>query len=162
MFRVFVSYSTRDLENVATLRQALVGTGVEVFVAEHSVEPSQSLSHTIARAIEACDLFVLIWSKNAKASDWVSQEIGKAHSLKKRILPLVLTDGLTLPGFIGDLKYLPVYKDPEASLNWAREFILRQFEAKQAVLAAAQQQKQNETLAVLGLGALLLWALGQK
>jgi len=121
------------------LQQALTGTGVEVFVAEHSVLPSQGLGSTISQAIAGCDLFVLIWSTNAKASEWVSQEIGQAHSLGRTILPLVLTEGLALPGFISDLKYLPVYKDPQQAIERARNVVLQLFQEKQSALLAQQK-----------------------
>jgi len=159
MFKVFVSYSTHDLTNVAQLQQSLSGTGVEVFVAENSVIPGQPLSEKISSAIASCDLFVLIWSVNAKNSEWVSQEIGKAHSLNKQILPLVLTNGLTLPGFISELKYLPVFKDPEAEILKARTIVLDGLNAKRALVA---KQKQGEAIAWLGVGAFVLWAFSQK
>ncbi len=135
MFKVFVSYSTHDLRNVNELQQSLDGTGVEVFVAEHSVLPSEHLSAKISSAISACDLFVLLWSENAKASEWVSQEIGKAHSLHKKILPLVLTEGLNLPGFISNLKYLPEpgsstpgggRESPESACPWGSRILVVQ------------------------------------
>jgi hypothetical protein len=159
MIKVFVSYSSLDLSNVAVLQQSLVGTGVKVFVAEHSVRPSEGLSERISVAIAACDLFVLLWSSNAKASEWVSQEIGKAHSLNKRILPLVFTEGLKLPGFISDLKYLAVYKNPAAAMKRTRSMILEELRTKQATI---EKQKQNEALVLLGLGAFVLWAFSQK
>ena len=168
MFKVFVSYSTLDLQNVTELQRTLVGTGVKVFVAEHSVLPSQALAPTISRAIAACDLFVLIWSKNAKASEWVSQEIGQAHSLQKRVLPLVLTEGMALPGFISGLKYVPVFKDPAKGIVSARNVMLRLLKAKQAALFAQRavqqrkKQKEKENMALLGVGAFFLWAVSQK
>lgn len=159
MFKVFVSYSTHDLQNVTELMQTLDGTGVEVFVAEHSVLPSEPLSETISSAISSCDLFVLLWSMNAKSSDWVSQEIGKAHSLNKQILPLVLTEGLTLPGFIGGLKYIPVYQNSDAALVQARTIVLERFSEKRSF---EEKQKQEQALGLLGLGAFILWAISQK
>jgi len=159
MFKVFVSYSTQDLKNVAELNQSLVGTGVEVFVAEHAVLPSEQLSAKISSAISACDLFVLLWSENAKASEWVSQEIGKAHSLNKQILPLVLTEGLNLPGFISDLKYLPVFKDPQAAIAQAQEFILKQFQSKREV---TRQKEAGDARSLLVLGGIALWLFSQK
>ena len=108
------------------------GTGVEVFVAEHSVSPGEHLSAKISSAISACDLFVLLWSANAKASEWVPQEIGKAHSLNKQILPLVLAEGLHLPGFMSDLKYLAMYDNPESSLEEAKTIVINGLRAKAA------------------------------
>lgn len=159
MFKVFISYSTHDLKNVTELMQSLVGTGVEVFVAEHSVSPSEQLSDKISSAIAGCDLFILLWSSNAKASDWVPQEIGKAHSLQKTILPLVLDEGLALPGFISDLKYLPVFRNPQAAMAQAQDFVLKQFQAKQA---AIRQKEQENARNLLVLGGLVLWLFNQK
>lgn len=159
MFKVFISYSTHDLKNVLELRQSLTGASIEVFVAEHSVVASQPLSETISSAIATCDLFVLLWSANAKASEWVPQEIGKAHSLHKPILPLVLEDGLALPGFISGLKYLPVFRDPQASMMQAQEFILKQFQAKQV---ATRQKEEESTRNLFVLGGLVLWLFSQK
>ncbi len=159
MFKVFVSYSTHDLKNVAELRQSLVGTGVKIFIAEHSVAASQPLSETISQAISECDLFVLLWSANAKASEWVPQEIGKAHSLRKTILPLVLEEGLDLPGFISGLKYLPVFRDSQAAMAHAQEFIVKQFQAKQA---AVRQKEDEKVRNLVVLGGLVLWLFSQK
>lgn len=160
MFKVFVSYSTHDLKNVTQLHQSLKNTGVEVFIAEHSVVPSEKLSDTISAAIASCDLFVLLWSSNAKASEWVAQEIGKAHSLQKKIFPLVLEDGLGLPGFIHDLKYIPVFRDPQAAIEQAQAFVLREFEAKRTSLRIKQEQDEARNFLVLG--GLVLWLFSQK
>ncbi|HWI80717.1 toll/interleukin-1 receptor domain-containing protein [Ramlibacter sp.] len=159
MFKVFVSYSTHDLKNVTELQQSLAGTGVDVFVAEHSVAASETLSEKISSAIAGCDLFVLLWSANAKSSDWVSQEIGKAHSLGKTILPLLLDEGLTLPGFISGLKYIPVFANPQAAMAQAQDLVLKQFQAKQAAL---RQKEQEESRNLLVLGGLVLWLFSQK
>ena len=86
-------------------------------------------------------------------------EIGKAHSSGKRILPLVLTEGLHLPGFISGLKYIPVYKNLEDAMTKAKRIILDQLQIKQAAL---EKKKQNDTLVLIGIGAFLLWAFSQK
>lgn len=164
-YKIFVSYSTHDIEKVELLRQQLIGTPIEVFIAEHSVIPSEDLGEKISKAIEECDLFVVLWSENAQDSDWVSQEIGRAAALKKTILPLVLTEGVGLPGFISNLKYLPVHKNPEAALAKAREIIITSYNKKVHAynLAKAEEQKQKDkdTLALVGIGAFLLWAFSK-
>jgi hypothetical protein len=159
-FKVFVSYSTNDLAHVEKLQQQLAGNPIELFVAEHSVSPSQDLAQTINNAIQQCDLFVLIWSKNAEASAWVSQEIGKATALKKTILPLVLDEGMSLPGFIQNLKYLAVHSDPVAALQQARNIIVETYEQK-VHRAAAVAQAEKDKLALMGIGAFLLWAFSK-
>jgi hypothetical protein len=161
-FKIFVSYSTKDLSQVELLRQQLRATPIEVFVAEHSVAPSQELAPLIASAINACDLFVLLWSMNAKNSDWVSQEIGRASALGKQILPLVLSEGIALPGFIQGLKYLPIHRDPNGSLAAARSLIVAEYEVKELKIAsAAKEKKEKDALALMGIGAFLLWAFAK-
>ncbi|MES9903046.1 MAG: HigA family addiction module antitoxin [Sedimenticola sp.] len=161
--KIFISYSTHDLPQVELLQQQLGGTPIEVFVAEHSVQPSEDLGQVISNAISTCDLFVVLWSNNAQYSDWVSQEIGKACTLNKTILPLVLNEGISLPGFINNLKYLPVYKAPEEALNKAREVIINQYNKKLSLLKQAEGKKQSdkEALFLMGAGAFLLWAFSK-
>lgn len=158
-YKIFVSYSTHDIDQVELLRQQLSGTPISVFVAEHSVQPTENLNEKISLAIEDCDLFVVLWSKNAKDSDWVSQEIGRAGALKKKILPLVLTKDLQLPAFLSSIKYLPVYEDTTNAIAKAREFIVDSYNKKAQI--ATKKQKDNDTLALVGIGAFLLWAFSK-
>ena len=159
-FKVFVSYSSHDLEHVEQLQQQLSDSPVEVFVAENSVAPSQELGSTISQAIEQCDLFILVWSKNAQESAWVSQEVGRAGALKKKILPLVLTEGMQLPGFIQSLKYLSVHKEPEKALAQARQIVVGAYEEK-VKFETAHAQAEKDKLAFLAIGALLFWAFSK-
>jgi hypothetical protein len=150
--KIFISYSTLDLPIVSFVQSILDGTQVEVFVAEYGVAPGQPLSLPIINAIKQCDLFLLIWSKNSKASDWVPQEIGIAKAENKRIMPVLLQSDLKLPGFISDLKYLDVPKDPRGAFTWLRD----------NVLAQATEKQNQEAVAWLALGGALLWLLSRK
>ena len=90
--------------------------------------PGAPIAATTKTAILACDLFVLLWSKNAMASEWISQEIGIAHGNHKPILPFVLELGLSLPGFIKELRYVSAYQNPQQAMysltgNGAQELV---------------------------------------
>ncbi len=63
-----------------------------------------SLDDHILAEIRDADLFILLWSGAARASDWVPQEIGAARMANKTIVPVVLEPNLSLPGFISDLR----------------------------------------------------------
>lgn len=152
-FNVFISYSTKNLQEVEHLRSILTNTPIEVFIAEHSVAPGEELASPISEAIKKCDLFIVLWSKSAKASDWVSQEIGIASGLNKKILPLVLEKDLNLPGFISNLKYLPLYENLQHGLAEAKKIAEKEYSKK-----VKSKKEKDSTLAILGLGALLLWA----
>jgi hypothetical protein len=123
-YNVFISYSTKNLLIVDWARTTLAQPGItEVFAAEYSVLPSQVLNAEIIRAIRACDLFVLLWSHDAKNSDYVPQEIGIAVGCNKIILPVVMEDNVPVPGFITDLKYLAAHKNWEGSFQWLAQFV---------------------------------------
>ncbi len=150
--KIFISYSTKDLQVVDFVQSMLVGSPVEVFVAEYSVPAGQPLSQSIIAAIKQCDLFVLLWSKNSEQSDWVPQEIGIAKVDNKQIIPVVLDSGLKPPGFISDLKYLDVPKDPTGAFTWLRD----------NVFAQANEKQKQEAVAWLAIGGALLWLLSRK
>lgn len=151
-FNIFVSYSTRDLHVVTALRQHLEAVGTTVYVAEYSTAPGQALSAEIPRAIQACDLFLLVWSTNAQSSEWVPQEIGVAKGLKKPMMPVVLHPGLKLPAFLGDLKYLELYKNPAAAVEWLQRFVAEN----------AQKKQRNEGWALLAVAGAILMGLASK
>lgn len=151
-YKVFISYSTKDFPLVEHVRNLLQNSSVEVFVAEYSVMPGELLTAEIINAIKNCNLFILLWSRNSKESEWVPQEIGIAASERKPILPAVLHSDISLPGFIRDLKYLPVYKNPEGALSWLRANVFEQ----------AQKKEQTDGLVWLSLGAAVVWLFSQK
>jgi len=148
-YKVFVSYSTKDIPNAAGLRTFLQFPDVECFVSEYAIAPGAPIAPTTKTAILACDLFVLLWSKNAMASEWVNQEIGIAHGNHKPILPFILEQGLALPGFIKDLRYVAAYQNPQQAMYSLRETVLRNSLVKQ----------NQQALAALAFGGLLILAL---
>lgn len=129
------------MEVVKELQSYLQDPSVDVFVAEYSVLPGEKLNATIIKAIKECHHFVLLWSKNSKGSEYVSQEIALALNNDKDILPMVLDEGLHLPGFINDLKYLPAYKGLSSSMQWAQKHLL----------SSARKSENEKNLIILGL-----------
>lgn len=148
-YKVFISYSTKDIPNVNALRQFLQFPDVECFVSEYAVLPGAPLAPTIKAAILGCDLFVLLWSKNAQSSEWVSQEIGIAHGNQKPILPFVLEQALALRGFIKELRYVAAFQNPQQAMYSLRETVMKNSLVKQ----------NQQALGALALGGLVLFAL---
>lgn len=152
VYKVFISYSTNDFPIVEHVRMLLTNPAVEVYIAEYSVEPGSQLNNTIVAAIKNCDLFVLLWSRNSKISEYVPQEIGIARGNNKPILPIVLEEELQLPGFVKELKYLPAYRNPAESWIWLQQNIFNR----------AEKQRQKNALVLLGLGVALVWLFSQE
>jgi hypothetical protein len=146
---VFISYSTRDLQTASALQQWIRAAGASVFLAAYTLEPGRPIARDVEAAIRACDLFVLLWSDNARGSEWVPQEIGLAKGANREIMPVVLHDGLTLPVFISDLKYLPLHEDPEGATHWLHDFVLRKVQGR---------ERAEAMFVMAGLAALLFVA----
>lgn len=156
--RIFVSYSTKDLADVEALKASLAVSPIEIFVAENSVKPSESLANEIKSAINNCDLFVVVWSNHAKNSDWVSQEIGQAIALNKKVLPIVLEGTMGLPGFMSDLKYISADGNKKEAIAQASQLIGEHYkETKKMELEAKKKKSDSEAKFWLGAGALALW-----
>jgi hypothetical protein len=80
---------------------------------------------------------------------WVNQEIGIAHGNHKPILPLILEQGLALPGFIKDLRRVAAFQNPQQAMHSLREKILRNSLTKQ----------NQQAIGALAIGGLLILAL---
>lgn len=150
-FEVFISYSTRDLSRAKQVKRLLDRPGCTAFLAEYMIKPGEELDPTIIAAIRRCDVFVLLWSHHARASEWVPQEIGVARASEKPIIPIVLHKSASPTGFLRGTKYLPLYKDPAEGLRWLQ----------QHVFVRASKKEQREGLTWLGLGAAFLWLLSR-
>lgn len=151
VFKVFISYSTRDLTRTAQVKQLLEAAGAQVFVAEYSVLAGANLSQEIMKAIKSSDLFVLLWSHHARRSEWVPQEIGVAKAVNKPIIPVILHASAEVPGFLKGTKYLPLYKDPKRALSWLQRH----------VATKATEKTTSEQWAWLGVAGVILWLTGQ-
>ena len=150
-FSVFISYSSRDIAQARQIARLLEGTGSRVFLAEDTLAAGAELAPAILKAVKECDLFILLWSRHAKASEWVPQEIGLARAHEKPVIPVLLDVGLQPPGFLRGLKYLPLYREPQRAVSWLQR----------EVFDRAQKKQKADGLAWMGVGAVVLWMLGQ-
>lgn len=150
-YSIFISYSTKDFHIVESVRHALSNVPCNVFIAEYSAPAGAPLNQSILDAIKTCDLFILLWSQNSRTSEWVPQEIGVAKGLAKPILPIVLDQSLNLPGFIRDLKYLPLQTNSTEAIEWLQQHVFQMVRSKE----------QTQGLVLVGLVVLVLWALNQ-
>ncbi len=95
--RVFFSYSSADRGKVLEISQAYRLAGIDFFQDILSLEPGQRWENGLYQEIDRCDLFLLFWSQNASASDWVAKEARYALERRSRsgdrtpdVVPLVL------------------------------------------------------------------------
>ncbi|MGH9450884.1 MAG: toll/interleukin-1 receptor domain-containing protein [Terriglobia bacterium] len=149
-YKVVVSYSTHNIHIAQWTVQALSRPGItEVFVAEYSLEPGAELDERILAEIRACDMFILLWSRAARQSDWVPAEVGAARMARRLIVPVVLEPNVPLPGFIAQVKHLRAYEDWQGAFTNLKEFVNAQ------AMEAAQRQKAAVVLGLILAGIML-------
>ncbi|GIH07668.1 hypothetical protein Rhe02_57350 [Rhizocola hellebori] len=86
---VFISYSHTDTGYVATLRAFLQSQGFEVWIDESIVSGDRWVAMLRDR-IDRCAALVVVMSPAAEESEWVDNELHRARTRRKPILPLLL------------------------------------------------------------------------
>lgn len=78
----FISYSSRDRDEVLKRVQMLERFKIHVFQDVLALEPGMQWEQELYRHIDSCDLFLLFWSSAAKDSPWVDKEVRYALTRK--------------------------------------------------------------------------------
>jgi hypothetical protein len=100
---VFVSYSSKDRDEVLKRVQMLRRLKIQCFQDVLNIEPGDRWEKELYRHIDKSDLSLLFWSRSAKASEWVMKEVQYAlHCQAERegalseIMPVIL-EGPPIP-----------------------------------------------------------------
>lgn len=93
---LFASYSRADAATVDTLVNVLEQNGYEVWIDRADIEGGTEWRSEIVGAIETCEAFLLILSRNSITSRNVRREIDVAEGADRRIIP-VMIEQVTLP-----------------------------------------------------------------
>jgi hypothetical protein len=94
-FDIFLSYSHQDSALTDLLFEELKGFGYRVFYDKSSIPVGKAWKARIDREIRSSRVCILCWSKDAKASEYVTYEYSRAMGLGKPVLPWLL-DGTEL------------------------------------------------------------------
>lgn len=89
---VFISYSTKDKTVANAVCAKLEENGIRTWIAPRDVPPGSNFAESIVEAINACKVFVLIWSKNANTSEHILNEINRAFDQGVSIIPFRIQD----------------------------------------------------------------------
>jgi hypothetical protein len=87
---VFVSHSRHDAEIALAILAALETRGLPCWIAPRDVTPGAPWAGEIVRAIERCDIMVLVYSPASDRSRQVQREVERAIHLGKTVLPFRL------------------------------------------------------------------------
>jgi DNA-binding response OmpR family regulator len=102
---VFISYSHRDSDFTHRLAEEIKRRNIPVWI-DDRIDYGTRWPHVIQEKIDSCKAFILIMSDNARASDWVNNELTYAQSKRKRIYPLSLKGNTWLS--VASIQYVNV------------------------------------------------------
>ncbi len=100
----FISYSHRWGQDAAYVARFLQGKGLRVWFDNDQLRTGQSLTREIRQAIEQSNYFVPLMNNEYWTSEWCVREFETAISLKKSIIPLVVSnEPMVMPPHIRNL-----------------------------------------------------------
>ena len=99
MSSVFISHSSASAAAAARIERAFAQAGLSTWLDNSDLGLGILLRNGLTEAIQQSSAVVLVWSKPASRSRWVSAEILTAFHVNRFILPCV-TDDAPLPQFL--------------------------------------------------------------
>jgi hypothetical protein len=149
-FRIFFSHNTRDRSWCEWLKGAAEELGIDVYIAEHDVQPGTPLASKVQKAIESSEAVVVLITDNSVAAPYVQQEIGWALRARKVIVPLVQpgipTERLAM---LQGVEYIPFdFEHPDAG----RDRLVKALHG----LVEQQRQKHDQEALLLALACFAL------
>lgn len=91
-YNYFISYSSKDKDIADRIVAAIESAGQTCWIAPRNIPYGTPYARAIMEGIDQCDKFVVLITKNSVQSDDVLNEVDNAHSVKKTIIPVRLTD----------------------------------------------------------------------
>ena len=89
---IFISYSRKDIVYAGKLVNALKREGFNPWWDLDEMSAGTHWQNRLQKQIHTCDAYILIMSRNAKASKWVPDELVAAKNKGKPIFPVLLDD----------------------------------------------------------------------
>lgn len=88
----FISYSRKDTRLAERLVSGFETSGVNAYLDRHDIAPGEAWRERLVHLIAASDAVVFLISPDSAGSDICRWEVEQAHSLGKRLLPVVCRD----------------------------------------------------------------------
>jgi hypothetical protein len=110
----FVSHSSKDKPLVYDLASQLGNAGLKTWVDVEDLEDGVRWAQVIQQGVESCEAMVVVWSANARASEWVERETLLALRLNKPVL-IAQIDDTPLPIYLINRQATDFRKQPGAA-----------------------------------------------
>jgi hypothetical protein len=89
-FDIFLSHSSKDKPKVELIYQDLIGQNFKVWFDKEDINGGDVWPQALQDGIDNSKVLVLIWTEEAKKSDWVQREIAWALSKNIPVIPMLM------------------------------------------------------------------------
>lgn len=145
---VFISYSSKDTQTVKKIAQVLKEEGITYWKAPEMIPAGSNYAREIPRAIEKCQVFLLVLSESSQESIWVEKEIDCAINHRKTIVPLNIT-GVPLSDmfrfYLNNVQTIPYDEDQEGATNRLLERLRNLLEIEDNRVLHTESEKNKAT-----------------
>lgn len=154
MNEIFISYSSKEYDVAEKLRSAFAQRGIYCWMAPESIPIGSNYAIEIPKAIQACQVFLIILSDNSQNSVWVRKEIDLAVNRNKRIVPLVVNKCQIISPFdfyLTDIQMIQAVDSPDEMAELVLKKIgmdLSAFSAEERVSVVEPETTEVEALSV--------------
>lgn len=90
--RIFMSHSSRDADKMVLLANRLEERGFTCWLAPRDIPMGNEFAEQLVKAIEDCDLMLVLLTEHSNNSQHVVREINHAVDRRKPILPVIIGD----------------------------------------------------------------------
>lgn len=126
--RVFISHSHLDGEIANLLADGLAGVGLKPWLSEHEIKPGDSFLEQMNQGLEEASYVLVLLSKAAIMSRWVTREWMAAMANRSTVVIPVLLEDCEVPPLMRDIVHFDLRKDREGGLTRIVEFFGREFQ----------------------------------
>lgn len=113
--KVFICHSHKDRATADAICKHLESAGINCWIAPRNIKPGTNWTKGIMQGLEACRVFVLVFSAEANDSDHVEREVAKAFSAGLAVIPFRIGDVLpnqSLSYFLDTVQWLDATEEP--------------------------------------------------
>jgi len=108
----FLSYARDDQAVARRFADDLIGAGVNVWVDQYEIRPSQSWDREVEAAVRGCDGMIVLLSPRSAASPNVADEVSVAIETGKDIIPILIA-ACTIPLRLTRMQFIDATRDYE-------------------------------------------------
>ncbi|MBV8815017.1 MAG: TIR domain-containing protein [Verrucomicrobia bacterium] len=113
--KVFICHSHKDRATADAICKHLEFAGINCWIAPRNLKPGTNWTKGIMQGLEACRVFVLVFTEAANDSDHVEREVAKAFSAGLAVIPFRIGDVLpnqSLSYFLDTVQWLDATEHP--------------------------------------------------